>query len=413
MISTRIYAGGAIQFGGQPAIDDLLAAGYTAVIVWSVHVSTSGDLSLNDTPIVSDGIFNTQTSGDLPGHLAQLYKGGVQIIFSVGSGGVSDYANIGALLQKEGTGPTATLFRNFAALKQAKVDAGGDIDAIDFDNEEITGYPVDQTQVDTMTGFSTLLANVGFGSVTFCPYSSLPTWTETYGKVLATHGKGFVSAIHLQAYSGGMGNSPEPWGQMISDAGGQTLLIPGLATVQAGPGPWWNNGAIGESVVKTASVAQYGGGDWSNLLRVANFATADDALQGAEGGETFFFYCNGYLDLGPGKQFQKGDAVYFAGEPQWGAAPQCDGYALSGGCSNIYNMNGACPPDLQTQFQTWKAEKHPPDGGFIWLYDSVVNCFLSGSCGGSEQNPATTAKAYREAITNGLSVTAKSPTPAE
>ena len=33
-VNTRIYSGGAIAFGGQPAIDDLKAAGYSAVVVW-------------------------------------------------------------------------------------------------------------------------------------------------------------------------------------------------------------------------------------------------------------------------------------------------------------------------------------------------------------------------------------------
>jgi hypothetical protein len=285
------------------------------------------------------------------------------------------------------------------------VAAGGDIDAIDFDNEEINGWPghPDATQVTTMTDFSTLLKNVGFASVCFCPYSSIDTWTATYTNVLSQHGKGFVSAIHLQCYSGGRGNSPDPWGAMIANGGGTTLLIPGLATVQAGPGPCWDQGAPGTSVVKTADVAQYGQGDWSGMLRVGNYASADAAMQAAEGGETFFFFCRDNIDLGPGKQFLPGDAVFFAGIPQWGSAPQCDGYALSGGCTNTYNSNGACPSDLQPQYASWKQTgQYPVNGGFIWLYDSVVSCLLSGCCGGTENQPATTAKAYREAITNGL-----------
>jgi hypothetical protein len=43
--STRIYASGAIAFGGQPAINDLLAAAYSTVIVWSIHVDTNGLVS--------------------------------------------------------------------------------------------------------------------------------------------------------------------------------------------------------------------------------------------------------------------------------------------------------------------------------------------------------------------------------
>ncbi len=54
-IHSRIYASGAVAFGGQPAIDDLRGAGYSAVIVWSVHVDWDGTLFLNDTKIVSAG----------------------------------------------------------------------------------------------------------------------------------------------------------------------------------------------------------------------------------------------------------------------------------------------------------------------------------------------------------------------
>ena len=65
-------------------------------------------------------------------------------------------------------------------------------------------------------------------------------------------------------------------------------------------------------------------------------------------------------------------------------------------------MGGACPSDLQSQYAAWAKGRHKPDGGFIWLYDSVVSCLLSGCCGGSENAPTTTAKDYRVAITNGL-----------
>jgi hypothetical protein len=396
-VNTRIYAGGAITFGGQPAIDDLLGAGYSAVLVWSVHVEASGTLVLNNTQIVANGVYQEALPMNLPSRLAQLRKAGMQILFSVGSGGSQDFQNIGTLLN-QGGGANNPLYKNFKALKDAMVAGGGDIDAVDFDNE-------DDMQTSIMVGFGSMLASIGYASVTFCPYYTDQVWTDTYTQLLGKYGKGFVSAIHLQCYSGGTGNSPEPWGQMIAASGGNTLLIPGLATNQAAPGPWWYHNAPGGSVVKTPNVAMYGQGDWSGMLRRGNYASADLAMQATLGGETFFFYCREYMNLGPGKQFQPGDAVFFAGIPWWGSAPQCDAYALSGGCSNIYELNlpGACPSDLQTQYGKWKTEKYPPDGGFIWLYDSVVNCLLSGCCGGTEKAPVTTAKAYRESITSGLS----------
>ncbi len=393
-IETRIYGGGAIAFGGQAAIDDLLAAGYSAVIIWSVHVAADGSLALNDTQIVNDGVYSEALEMDLPPRLAQLRKAGVQIIFSVGAGGVDDFQHIGNLLSN-GYNPGNPLYRNFKALREAMISAGGDIDAIDFDNE-------DDWQASIMVEFGSMLHDVGFASVTFCPYFESQFWTDTYTQLRQKYGKAFVSAIHLQCYSGGRGQTPNAWGQIIADNGGGTLLIPGLATNQAGPGPWWHSGKPGSSVVKTTNVAMDGNADWSGLLRRGNYGSANAAMQDTRGGETFFFFCRGYLDLGPGRQFQPGDAAFFAGVPWWAAAPQCEAYSLSGGCSNTYNQGGACPSDLQSQYASWKKEKNPPDGGFVWLYDSVVNCLLSCCCGGTERTPATTAKRYRQAITNGL-----------
>jgi len=84
--STRIYASVALAFGGQPAINDLLKAGYSTVIVWSVHVDGTGNLILNDTQFVSGGVYKEAEAMDLPSRLAQLRKAGVEIIFSVGAG---------------------------------------------------------------------------------------------------------------------------------------------------------------------------------------------------------------------------------------------------------------------------------------------------------------------------------------
>lgn len=68
----------------QPAINDLLAAEYNTVIVWSVHVTPDGTLILNNTQIVSGGVYQEAEPMDLPSRPAQLHKAGVEIIFSVG-----------------------------------------------------------------------------------------------------------------------------------------------------------------------------------------------------------------------------------------------------------------------------------------------------------------------------------------
>lgn len=393
----RIYASGAFCFGEAVAVDNLIAAQYPAVILWSLHVNSSGDLIMNNTQIVSNGVYQEAQPMNLPTRLAALYQKGISIIFSVGAGGTSDYMNINNLINQYGIGPSNPLYTNFAALKTAMVNAGGNIDAIDFDNE-------DYLESEVMVNFGTLLADIGFSSVTFCPYSDLSVWQDTLKQLVQSFGPDFVSAVHLQCYSGGAYNDPQQWGQMISEEGSNALLIPGLATNQAYAGPWWQRSSQqpGQSVKEYPDVAMYGGGDWSSILRVANFPNADAAMASCVGGETFFFYCNQPVNLGPGKQFETGDAVFFGGLPQWGSATQCTGYALSNGCTNIYNDGGACPDNLQQQYNQWSNKKYPVNGGFIWLYDSIVNCVLSGPCGESGDSVATVAIAYKNAITNGL-----------
>jgi hypothetical protein len=396
----RIYASGAFCFGEAVAVSNLLAAQYSAVILWSLHVNSSGDLIMNNTQIVSNGVYAEAQPMYLPVRLAKLYQKGISVIFSVGAGGTNDFTNIQNLIKQYGTGSGNPLYKNFAALKSAMVAAGGNIDAIDFDNE-------DNLQAQVMVDFSTMLSNIGYSSVTFCPYSSLGVWQDTLKQLVKLFGADFVSAMHLQCYSGGEYNDPQPWGQMISEEGSNALLIPGLATNQAYPGPWWQNSTQqpGQSVKEYPDVAMYGGGDWSSILRQGNYASADDAMKSCVGAETFFFYCNQPVNLGPGKVFNTGDAVFFGGLPQWGSAPQCDGYALSNGCTNIYNANGACPNDLQQQYSQWSKGTYPVNGGFIWMYDSIVDCVLSGPCGEGGDTVATVAIAYKNAIVNGLGLT--------
>ena len=396
--STRIYAGGALAFGGQPAINDLLAAGYNGVIVWSVHVAPDGNLILNDTQIVSGGVYQEATPMNLPARLAQLRKAGVEIIFSVGAGGTCDFTTIAALLNGQPGGPGNLIYDNFKALKQAMVAAGGDIDAIDFDNE-------DNLEAGVMVNFAKTLANIGYAHVTFCPYDSESIWYDTMKQLVASQGSSFVNAIHLQCYSGGGGNigSVGSWVTGFKNAGGNALMIPGLATNQAQPGPWYDSCGAGGSVVKVPNVAMYEGANWDNYLYTQNWPSVQAAFWKAPSAASFFFYCRGPMVLNNGRTFQTGDTAYFMGNPWWGSAPQCDAYYLGQNCSNTYNpypMNGACPSDLQSQYKTWGSSVN---GGFIWMYDSIISCLLSPCCGGTIQQPVATALAYRQAITNGLS----------
>lgn len=74
----------------------------------------------------------------LPARVAVLRSLGAEILFSVGAGGTNDFTNIGNLLNGQLPRPGNPLYDNFSALKRAILAGGGDIDGIDFDNED---YP--------------------------------------------------------------------------------------------------------------------------------------------------------------------------------------------------------------------------------------------------------------------------------
>jgi len=158
--------------------------------------------------------------------------------------------------------------------------------------------------------------------------------------------------------------------------------------------------------IKTANAAQYEGADWSNYVKTVPNCTPAQAqlIAFQDPGISYFFYCRDHMVLTNGRSFKRGDAVFFNSTqaPWYGSAPQCDAYYLSGPVENLYNQPlGACPSDLQNQYKAWGSSLI--DGGFIWLYDSIVACLLTSCCNGSLKQPVATTLAYRQAITNGLS----------
>lgn len=85
---------------------------------------------------------------------------------------------------------------------------------------------------------------------------------------------------------------------------------------------------------KIPHVAQYGLGDWSEVIGMAKGISLDDAskIAASDNKITFFFYTNAsQLVLGDVNKdyrvFHHGDAVFFSGKPWWGDAGElADGY---------------------------------------------------------------------------------------
>lgn len=228
-ITTAIYGGGPFYSGGQAVIDDLKSSGFTTVIAWSVHVNTSGDLIYNDPTIVSNGAY----IGDpgWPALLADLKSGSTSVnrlLFSVGSGGTSDFTNIQTLIQQQGTGPSSILYQNFAALKSAIPT----IDGIDFDDE-------DNYDQDTIVQFAQMLAGLGY-QITFCPYTMMSFWAGCLS-ALNSPGPNPVTGYNLQCYSGGSGNvyAIPQWIASVQGAMGSGFD----AAAFISPGLWCRNGS--------------------------------------------------------------------------------------------------------------------------------------------------------------------------
>lgn len=226
-IMSAIYGGGPF-YAGSDVLQTLSQTGFTTMVCWCIHVSSTGDLAYNDTPLCSNG----QYMGDA-GWGAQLQAvktgGSVnRILFSVGSGGSSDYTNIMNLINADGTGTGSILYRNFAALLAA-IPA---IDGIDMDDE-------DNYDQDTIVQFGQMLAAIGYGQVTFCPYT-LPSFWNGCLAALNQSNPGLVTGYNLQCYSGGAYNLYD-----VPDwiAGVQNVMGEGFnAAAFVNPGLWCANG---------------------------------------------------------------------------------------------------------------------------------------------------------------------------
>jgi len=196
---TGIFGGGPFYKGNvQPNILEIETSGFSEAIVWSVEVSSTGDLNFNgEFPLTSNGVYvGNQTYPDFPGDMAQLKQGTVKrVTFSVGSSNYGDWENITALIQSQGTGPNSILYQDFQALKAA-IPA---LDAIDFDDENSYNSP-------TTIEFGVMLGQLGY-HVMPDPYTNNSYWINVVAQINSQLA-GTVDGVHLQAYAGGQGNNP-------------------------------------------------------------------------------------------------------------------------------------------------------------------------------------------------------------
>jgi hypothetical protein len=195
---TGIFGGGPFYKNAANNITEIENSGFTEAIVWSVEVSSTGDLNFNgEFPLTSGGVYvGNETYPDFPSDMATLKQGTVKrVTFSVGSSNVGDWQDITALVKSQGTGPTSILYKDFQALKAA-IPA---LDAIDFDDENSFNSP-------TTIAFGVMLGKLGY-HVMPDAFDDSSYWTNVVSQI-NTQLPGTVDGVHLQAYAGGAGNNP-------------------------------------------------------------------------------------------------------------------------------------------------------------------------------------------------------------
>ncbi len=187
-------------------MNDVRSSGFTTVFIWSVHIDTAGNLSLNDTPIVTNGTYVGYSSW--PGLISTLKKSPTsvnRIEVSIGAWGTSDFHDVQRIMNSKGLGPSTNLYKNFEVLKTVT-----GADAADFDDEDL----YDST---TTVAFGEMLSSMGY-KISLCPYRNVPYWQAVKSKL-----GNRVDAVWLQCYAGGAYNNPATWNAALG-----TKVYPGL-----------------------------------------------------------------------------------------------------------------------------------------------------------------------------------------
>ncbi len=195
---TGIFGGGPFYKNASANITEIENSGFTEAIVWSVEVSSTGDLNFNgEFPLTSGGVYvGDQYYPNFASDMATLKQGTVKrVTFSIGSSNYGDWEDIKALVNAQGTGPTSILYQDFQALKAA-IPA---LDAIDFDDEN-------SFDSASTISFGVMLGNLGY-HVMPDAFDDASYWTNVVSQINAQL-PGTVDGVHLQAYAGGAGNNP-------------------------------------------------------------------------------------------------------------------------------------------------------------------------------------------------------------
>lgn len=204
---SAIFGGGPFYEKGQSVMNDLKASGFNTVMIWSIHVSSTGDLNINDNEICKNGLYvGGDTWKSQWATLKQAPTSINRIEVSIGAWGTPDFENIKALINSQGTGSNTNLYKNFKALLTAT-----GADAVNYDDESCY-------DVNSAVKFGQMCTSMGYKNVTLCPYTNVSFWSGVKSNL-----GNVVDRVYLQCYDGGASNDPASWQSALG-----MKVIPGL-----------------------------------------------------------------------------------------------------------------------------------------------------------------------------------------
>ncbi|GKT48702.1 uncharacterized protein ColSpa_08883 [Colletotrichum spaethianum] len=227
----------------------LKTCGFESLVIFRIGVLDNGDLvyystgdagEAVDAPVATNG---TYIGGTALADKIQSFKTGTTNINRVEISLVSHdttFQNIRDLVNADGTGPDAVLYRNFETLKTE-----WDLDAFNNDDEGV--YDISST-----VKFAQLLGTIGY-QYSIAPYTNSGFWASVKRQIDAAV-PGLFDRVYLQVYDGGAGNNPGTWQNTLG-----TKVVPLV---------WVINDAKPSQGV-TAAQAQQRFQSWSSQYTVA------------------------------------------------------------------------------------------------------------------------------------------------
>lgn len=196
-----VYIGGHIRRERPATITNLRNSGFTTALLFNVHVDTDGTLMTDGETICKNGeyvFYKTQPNyvNDIK-KLKEAPTSICRIEIVIGGWGNDSYDHIRDLINKEGTGETSILYRNFKALK----DAIPEIDAVNNDDEHCYNS-------SSALKFHKMMYDLGY-TTTLAPYTNKSFW-QSLATGLNNYHKA-LDRIMIQCYDGGAYNNPSDW----------------------------------------------------------------------------------------------------------------------------------------------------------------------------------------------------------